>query len=803
MLIRRSLSLVLPLALGLLGLAFLSDLVRPTADPVVASAPMAGANTWTHYYGTEQTNWTEGVAVGLDGGILVVGRSFWGPDDDTGWAVMHDPEGAIRWATQWGNHHWGDGLTGVALLPGGDFVVGGSFEYDAFVARIAPAGSVLWQRTLSEPMRISHVVAGTGETLGAAGWIQSDLGNGVSLAQFDGAGNLLWQRRLNLNGADYLAATTDGGYVVGQYFHLMRLDSAGNLLWQHKVDSNTIHIKDVVVEPDGAITALMGDGQAVMLVSLDDQGNITRQIGLETGFTLHASDLLRLADGGYLLAGLRELPASEILVTWLIRLDADGDALWGRQLASGALRGLPVEIAETPDGALAVAGTREPVELGQEMDVWVSRLDADGEIERCPRLTAFAVSGTTPSVPLVSGSIQFFDHPDVATPASVPLAPLALQPELICPVPHLTLSKVGPAHVMAMAPLSYTLTLTNNTAVTLTGLLLTDALPAGSAHLQGGLLVGNQVQWQLDELPPKSTAQLQFSVQTARLAVNDDYRLTCSEGYSATGRTIITTTVENRAYVPLTANNYCSPYRDDFDNPGSGWPVVDEADLFTAYEGGEYRVLVSENNGYLILSPACERIDYEVETAVRWAGEPSGSYGLIFDVSADFDWFYLFEVNTDYQQYRLLHVTPGGYESVVGPTYSATINSGLAGNHLLVRREGQTLVLVINGAQLGSWSRPASTAPMGVGLVVSAYSNVDADARFAFFATRPLDSGLTGAPAPATPHRLPAGLGAPSPEAEPAPDCPCQLAQERHCGFGGTESWRIITKQQDACARPL
>ena len=64
------------------------------------------------------------------------------------------------------------------------------------------------------------------------------------------------------------------------------------------------------------------------------------------------------------------------------------------------------------------------------------------------------------------------------------------------PPPHVRIQKTGPALVSAAAPLvTYTLVAHNHTPFTLTTVVITDALPAGTHYAGGGTLTGDVVQW--------------------------------------------------------------------------------------------------------------------------------------------------------------------------------------------------------------------------------------------------------------------------------------------------------------------
>jgi hypothetical protein len=185
-------------------------------------------------------------------------------------------------------------------------------------------------------------------------------------------------------------------------------------------------------------------------------------------------------------------------------------------------------------------------------------------------------------------------------------------------------------------------------------------------------------------------------------------------------------------FLPHTTNNYCSDYFDDFSDPASGWYVGEDDIARSEYLNGEFRVL-SKQVGYnnLYWAPTCDRQNYVVEVDARWEGTPGSSYGLLFGLTGDFDQYYLFDVNTDNQEYRLMRFDGTDYQQIVPVTSTLSINAGTAINHLRVTRDGDQIALEANGTELGTWTDGNITGLTGAGIVASPYDdNPTSDARF-------------------------------------------------------------------------
>jgi uncharacterized repeat protein (TIGR01451 family) len=123
----------------------------------------------------------------------------------------------------------------------------------------------------------------------------------------------------------------------------------------------------------------------------------------------------------------------------------------------------------------------------------------------------------------------------------------------------LSIGKGGPDRTTAGNPITYTLTITNDSEFTTTNLVITDAIPAGSNHVPsgGGTRVGDVVRWTLPSLAPGNYAQVQFVVTATEAITNSEYCVSCAEGASAMGAEAVVTNVGLWAvYLPLVARAY-------------------------------------------------------------------------------------------------------------------------------------------------------------------------------------------------------------------------------------------------------
>lgn len=188
----------------------------------------------------------------------------------------------------------------------------------------------------------------------------------------------------------------------------------------------------------------------------------------------------------------------------------------------------------------------------------------------------------------------------------------------------------------------------------------------------------------------------------------------------------------HQVFIPMGFNNFCTDFFDDFSNSLSGWPIGEDDYVRFGYLGEEYQIRTKTAGFfYLFSSPSCDRENYVAEVDARWVGIPGSGYGILFGIAGDFDQYYLFDINTDFQMYRLLYRNPSGWEVLISPTTSTAINSGNATNHLKVIRNGTEITLGVNGTTLRVVNDNRISGLSGAGIVSQPYdTEPNSDVRF-------------------------------------------------------------------------
>lgn len=141
-------------------------------------------------------------------------------------------------------------------------------------------------------------------------------------------------------------------------------------------------------------------------------------------------------------------------------------------------------------------------------------------------------------------------------PNPLKLAPFTAQILLPngAPSPFLSIAASAPAFVGVGEPITYTLVVANRGGADATDVVITNTLPAGTAHGAGGALVGDEVQWTANTLAPGvlMTVSLRVDVNTGvALVVNDRYGVQAAGGYTAVGTPVVTFVDGRRINLPF------------------------------------------------------------------------------------------------------------------------------------------------------------------------------------------------------------------------------------------------------------
>ncbi len=242
------------------------------------------------YHGTEHAY---AVAGSIDGGALLTGNIF---SFETGQDLVIVKVNAFG-KTDWVRAYAGPstGLeVGWSISPtadGGYVVAGetssfGAGDSDVLVIRISSSGDLLWQRAYGGPALDlaqsivqtadgGYIVAGSSQS-----WTTRLM---IWVLKLAPDGSVQWQRLFAAHStfAHTIRTTADGGYVIaGSYKDcpvgcgwnplLLRLDAAGQILWQRRYDTSSGHAYAIEESSDGTLIVAGGSiesGNSGLLVA--------------------------------------------------------------------------------------------------------------------------------------------------------------------------------------------------------------------------------------------------------------------------------------------------------------------------------------------------------------------------------------------------------------------------------------------------------------------------------------------------------------------------------------------------------
>jgi len=367
---------------------------------------------WVMTYGGFTYDQAPALELTSDGGYIVAGetRSFGAGNYDY-WALKLDSYGNVDWEKTYGGMY-GDNADSVQQTfnefeERDGYVVAGSTldsndidaESDLWILRLDLDGQIIWQKTYDRSA--SDWSADIQQTTDGGFAVVAKTDNVIWMLKLDSDGTVDWEKTYGGSAYCYYGTsfqqTTDGGYVMAGYItpeiyqdcdtFVLKLDSSGNIEWQKKYGlSHSNSPRSIQQTADGGFIVGGDDGQGdAWIFKLDSYGNVEwekKYDGCYLGSCLEdVSEIQQTTDGGYIVAGETSSFGAGGSDVWVLKLNSAGGIIWQKTLG-GSEWDRTSSVRETTDGGYIVAGTTPSFGAGST-DMWLMKLDANGEIPSC------------------------------------------------------------------------------------------------------------------------------------------------------------------------------------------------------------------------------------------------------------------------------------------------------------------------------------------------------------------------------------------------------------------------------------
>jgi gliding motility-associated-like protein len=189
--------------------------------------------------------------------------------------------------------------------------------------------------------------------------------------------------------------TNDGGYIICGYTesfgagnlhdsYVLRIDNLGNILWEKRITGSNIDrfadVKElsngdfIFTGSDASFSAGNADAHVVKISS---SGNLVWIQNLGTTLRDHATSILELPSGNYIVTGNTNI--TSVRNGFLIKTDPNGSVLLGKEYGEIGAQESIYETILLGDGNLLNVGYAESYGAGNA-DVWLMKLDTNGII---------------------------------------------------------------------------------------------------------------------------------------------------------------------------------------------------------------------------------------------------------------------------------------------------------------------------------------------------------------------------------------------------------------------------------------
>ncbi|MBL4753022.1 MAG: T9SS type A sorting domain-containing protein [Flavobacteriales bacterium] len=289
----------------------------------------------------------------------------------------------------------------------GERDVSGTPSFCAYLAKTDNDGDLAWATVVdgsSEDTRIKAVLSTSdgGYILAGERDVSATPSFCAYIAKVDGNGTLVWASIIDGSAENTkinsIQATSDGGYILGGErdvagtpsfcAYLAKVDANGILIWSAVVDgsSEDTRISAVRVTSDGGYI-LAGERDVsgtpsfcAYLAKTDANGTLTWSSIIDgSAEDTRINSVQLTSDGGYILGGERNVSGTPSFCAYLAKTDASGTLSWASVVDGSAEDTRINSIQTTSGGGYILAGERD-VSGTPSFCAYIAKTDANGTL---------------------------------------------------------------------------------------------------------------------------------------------------------------------------------------------------------------------------------------------------------------------------------------------------------------------------------------------------------------------------------------------------------------------------------------
>jgi hypothetical protein len=341
-------------------------------------------NSFLTTYPTTYDKDAREVLVTPDGGYLIAGSTNNSNLVDADLYVLKtDAQGNFQWGQTYGGAKPEYAYSMIETTDGNYFILGysqsfGGGDFDTYLIKISPTGSLLWQKTYGG-FGNDHgreIIKTTDGNYAFVGTTSSGFTSDQAfLTKIDLAGTVLWTKNYGGSmheGGNTVKETSDGGFIIaGQTFsygqgngsaYLVKTHSNGDTSWTKYYNTGTIisEVNSLVVNSDRSFVFVVRDSSST--TDIDVRVMKTDSLGVLGFNKLYGGTkkdtpkkIQKTNDGGYVIASSSRSFTWMNPDMWILKLTVGGDTSWTKHFG-GTNHEHGNDIKQTADGGYIAVG---------------------------------------------------------------------------------------------------------------------------------------------------------------------------------------------------------------------------------------------------------------------------------------------------------------------------------------------------------------------------------------------------------------------------------------------------------------